>query len=204
MYITKLCLTGDEYYDRWKDINSLLARAYTDVAILRKIASSGMRAEMSQIPCIDSGITLISHIDNLLLFDLAMILWKINDRDGKSNTLNTLNAYVRKKFTDKEIKMESLSKSSKKTLEDLEKIRDKYLAHNDIIKSGVQIKLATLEQLLNESKDMFNAMTFESKEKGICKMSSDVVEQILYEVELGSELLSYSVAKQFYNTHDAE
>ena len=82
----------------------------------------------------------------------------IDKNEAKSNTIITLKNYLIKTYK-KDIKSK-LNKSQDKIRGELSTIRKQFLAHNDIVKAGINIPVKNLYEVLKDVKQYFDALYF--------------------------------------------
>lgn len=134
---------------RYNEIYKLLYRAYVDLAIVQAISAHQLTIKDRN----NSFSHTISHFCLLAYQDATNVIWKLGiDDDARANTLNSLKDLIndnRKAFDIGEQK------------EAIDKIRNKFLDHNDIDKScieDIQIGIETLEELLLKERRYLNSL----------------------------------------------
>ena len=145
----------DEYFRRYTELSELITRAYADYYILNAIKIYRKRAVEEQY--LLNGAFIVAHWCTLTVEDLGLTIWKITDKnETKSNTIITLKNYLIKTHK-KDIKP-SLNKSQDKIRNELSTIRKQFLAHNDIVKAGVDIPVNDLYEVLEDVKQYFDVL----------------------------------------------
>lgn len=147
----------DEYFRRYTELSELITRAYVDYYILNAIEIYRKQAIEEQY--LLNGAFIISHWCILTVEDLGLTIWKIIDKnEAKLNTIITLKNYLIKTYK-KDIKSK-LNKSQDKIRGELSTIRKQFLAHNDIVKAGINIPVKNLYEVLKDVKQYFDALYF--------------------------------------------
>ncbi len=148
----------DEYFRRYAKLREMVKACYVDYTILQGIKNYNDGFDKTgKIPNCFLGI--INHHCILTKEHLALTLWKLTDTQDKSNTLVTLNTYLRKKY---KVNIHILSKENRKYRdEQLTPIRKKMLAHNDIENSGIELYIVELFKYLEDVKKALNNLCLE-------------------------------------------
>lgn len=175
---------NEEYYRRYENICSLILKAYHDLYLIQTIDE----IKPTRISVGGSVLHVLSHICELAKADLALIIWKIFlDNDGKSNTLNTLNAFLRTQCDVNSIMKNSLSCSFVE--KDIRTIRKQMLAHNDIKKEPVKINVADMSKALFELRDKLNALCFPDIDERVCRIEDANLNVLAFHVKWAFGLL---------------
>jgi len=145
----------DEYFRRYTELAELIARAYSDYYILKAIGI--YKKEAIQEHYLLAGGYVVSHWCILTIEDLGLTIWKIADpNEKKSNTIITLKNYLIN--THNKCLKPKLNKDLQQTRDELATIRKQFLAHNDITKSGTDILVTDLYDVLEDIEQYFNIL----------------------------------------------
>ncbi|MDE6658065.1 MAG: hypothetical protein K2J88_05725 [Oscillospiraceae bacterium] len=145
----------DEYFRRYTELSELIARAYADYYILKAVEIYKKEATKEHYWL--AGAHVVSHWCILTVDDLGLTIWKIADsNETKSNTIITLKNYLISTYN-KDLKPK-LNKTLQQTRDELGTIRKQFLAHNDITKSGTNILVTDLHNVLEDIEQYFNIL----------------------------------------------
>lgn len=173
-----------EYYERYTELVGLIYQGYTDYYILKEIDHYNEIVQEGKRALPQGSYMVLRHYCDLVKSDLGLLLWKVTDSDSQSNTVVTLGTYLAKTY--KKQCGHPLSKKSKHIRDnELLEIRRKFLAHNDIQKSGTKIEVSTLFELLNDVKQTLNSMCFPDIDDRVKIIEDSQTYVIAYQFEIG-------------------
>ena len=149
---------NDEYFRRYAKLREMVKKCYVDYYILLGMRNYNDGSDKTG-KISNCFLEIIKHHCILTKEHLALTLWKLTDTQDKSNTLVTLNTYLRKEY---KVKIPILSKENREYRDkQLTPIRKKMLAHNDIENSGVVLYIDELFKYLEDVKKALNNMCLE-------------------------------------------
>ena len=153
----------EEYYSRYDNLSRMIIRAYTLLYSIDAIGDPGS-------PSLDP-FNVVGYIDEILKYMLGLTIWQIYyDKDPCANTLSHLHNRIDGNRV----------KTPKKTLEKFRKtiddIRNEYMAHNDIEKSGKKILINDLSKLLDELRKWLNSLCRPDLDSRVSEITDDELE----------------------------
>lgn len=144
-----------EYFRRYTELRELVKKCYVDYYVLKGMENFNQFCKRNSTHS-NNYFLIIEHHCQLTKEHFVLNLWKLTDRDSKSNSLFTLKNYLRVSY--EQIKPD-LSKDSRMFFDSkLSKIRKKMLAHNDIQKSNVSVCTDELFEYLEDTRKHLNGM----------------------------------------------
>ena len=172
-----------KYSYRYSGIMELLISGYYDAFMLQAIDE--IRPESKDY--VGVSLKMLRHISELLKRDLALVIWRIFvDSDSKANTVRQLNGYLRKNGIET---LQRLSLSNKSLEKKLNEARNSLLAHNDANKPKVSIKVADLNNALDEIRLMLNSLCFPEIDSGVFQLTDQMKYELSFEAKVGFGLL---------------
>lgn len=175
------------YYDRYTELQSLIINAYKDFYILKEFDHYNNQVSKGTLALPKCSFSVVKHICQLVLLDLGLTLWKLTDGDSESNTLKSINTYLRTEHH--KLCNYSYSAPTKHTLKVLDDIRNEYLAHNDIDKTGIEISVSSLKAALDDVKDHLNSLCYSDIDSRVQIIENQIIFKESYEMQLGLAVL---------------
>ena len=153
-----LLLQDSNYYDCYEGVYNLILQGLIDQAMLLAIK------DLKEINSLPTGIkSSMSFISNLLMSDIISTIWRINfDNDTRSLTLRNFHKLFTQRNPNSTICLSPIDKNIKKKVNTM---RSSFLAHLDICKDEVYIKMDEMYLLLEQALNDFNA---------ICTAANDI------------------------------
>lgn len=151
-------MRNDDYFKRCDGLYHMILRAYVDKALLVTMESSAKSGNDGSMQLGQRSYHVLGHICELLKYDLALTIWKIYiDDNAKANTIKHLNSFVHKLGAGTK-KSTNLSKEHEVVCNDITSMRHAFLGHNDLHQCNKKIDVKTMYDILNEIKEMYNAL----------------------------------------------
>jgi hypothetical protein len=182
----------EEYYSRWSKLFYFIDRAYKDVQILHTLdmQNDAIRKGEASIIGIDK---VLSHIALVAGEDLALCLCKIFYDKKSQNNLSRLNAFLQTNYPAYAIPTNEFQalKQDKKFVTDLTRIRDKWLAHNDVIDASVSMDFNCLWKALGNVTSVFNKMCKKEIDQRVYPYNETTIVKTFFDISVQmSRLLS--------------
>lgn len=151
-------MRNDGYFERCNGLYCMILRAYVDKALLVTMENSTKSENGGSMQLEKRSYHVLGHICELLKYDLALTIWKIYiDNNAKANTIKHLNGFVHKLGVENK-KSTNLSKEHEAVCNDITSMRHAFLGHNDLKKCNKKIDVKTMYDILDEIKEMYNAL----------------------------------------------
>ncbi len=186
-----------EYYALYTELQGHISKAYFDSCILKAIDFYNDQTKEGKMSLPKYCIGVISHVCELAKCDLCLTLWKITDTDKDSNTLHTLQTYLRTKYG-KDVRFH-FSKQTKNRIEKINTIRNEFLGHIGKSKSGTSIPVLALREVLEEARCFLNALCFPNIDKRVTEFSVAQIYSMESDIQFGLAILC-----QGANTEDGQ
>ena len=174
------------YYQRYEELRGLVFQAYADVYLLEEFEHYNEKVNSGRLALPRCSYLVMRHICHLILADLGLTVWKITDDESCSNTIVTLKRYLAKEHN--KPSTYSLDRLTKHTIDVLNKIRNEYLAHNDIGKHGYAIAVSSLKSALDDIRKCLNELCFPELDDRVFPIENEIFKEA-YDMKLGLELL---------------
>ena len=172
-----------EYSNRYNEIMDLLISGYYDALMLQTIDE--IRPESKNYA--GASFMALVHVSELLKRDLALTIWRIYvDSDPKANTIKHLNDFLRRNGVETQQK---LTLSNRALKEKLERVRNSFLAHNDVKKSDVTIDISDLYIALDEIRLMLNGLCFPNIDPKVTQLTDQMNNNLSFDAKIGLGLL---------------
>lgn len=181
-------MPNDElYYKRYIELQGLVIQAYTDIYILEGFEHYNKEVTEKTMALPQCSFSVVRHLCKLALLDLGLTLWKLTDRNPKSNTITSISSYL-EDHCEKECRYKEapLTKHVIKVLDD---IRNEYLAHNDITKSSKQLSVFSLKSALEDVKNHLNSLCYPDVDNRVSTIEKEIIFKEAYEIKFGLAVL---------------
>lgn len=178
---------NNDYYQLFYDLYHLVRQAYMDRGILEEMEQYFDISKKRSQKFNKFSYHVMEHFCDLTKADLALTLWKLTDTDNKANTINTLKTVLIKEH-DKDIHAK-LSKTTKATLEKISRMRNRFIAHNDIQRAGLSISITDMYAVLDDLREFLEQLCFKDIDERVTPFSESVASMYKAEVGIGLHLL---------------
>lgn len=176
---------NDEYFERCDNLYYLILKAYINQFLLETIEFYNKTIENGNVYFGKRSFNVLVHITELIKSDLALIVWKIClDEDKEANTLRHLNGFMHNAQIGKKVSPK-LSSKYNAICSDLKDIRNMSIAHEDIHQNKICINIADLNGMLNEIKDIYNALCDSAIDDRVQQITSQNIDAIKFNSTLG-------------------
>ena len=177
-------MQNQEYYRRYAEILEMLCQCYMDRYILAELESYNELVRRGDKALPKASLQVLIHCGDLAKTDLGLLLWKLTDHKSSSNTIVTLNSYLR----DEHGKRSNATLSNKsRHIRDhgLRSIRNHALAHNDLVKTGTSIQISTLFEMLEDVRRVFNSLCYQDVDDRVAALNDSQTYSIAFSAQLG-------------------
>ncbi len=177
-------MQNQEYYRRYEEIFELLCQCYMDRYILTELDNYNELVKRGEKALPKASLQVLIHCGDLAKTDLGLLLWKLTDHKGSSNTIVTLNSYLRKEHG-KQSHITLSDKSKHIRDYELRSIRNHALAHNDLAKTGASIQISSLFEMLEDVRQVFNSLCYQDVDNRVTALSNSQTYSIAFSAQLG-------------------
>jgi len=160
----------EEYYSRYDNLSNMIIRAYTMLYLIEEI-------DVPSEPFLSDKFNVIGYVDQILRYMLGLTIWQIcYDEDSDANTLQHLHNFIDGNRAKKP------KKALGKLREDINCIRNEYLAHNDVKKSGTKISIDDISELLDVLRKWLNSLCHPEFDVRVSEITEDFLKSLKEEI----------------------
>ena len=181
-------MQNQEYYRRYEEIFEMLCQCYMDRYILAELENYNELVKRGDKALPKASLQVLIHCGNLAKTDLGLLLWKLTDHKSSSNTIVTLNSYLR----DEHGKQPNTTLSSKSRHirdHELRSIRNHALAHNDLAKTGASIQISSLFEMLEDVRQVFNSLCYKDIDARVTALEDSHIYVLSFNTQVGLHLM---------------
>lgn len=187
-------MANEEYLARYDELKNLLVKAYCDVYALQEIERYNKSVQNGGSALLKNSFNALEHICELLKADMGLTVWKMfSDENKKANTVRSLCRYLHKLPEAESLNLKlpklTLPHELRTAERQLCSIRKNFLAHNDISKAYITIKIDDIVKILHCITDIMNALCFTQIDESAKPLTEQEQKAIQFNISFGLGLM---------------